>query len=186
MAEQVTPFSRFLPGCTFYERHEAPVAGVAPARIIDAVATFDMRSDPVVDTLLRVREWPARLAQHIGGAARERFGFGTFTLLHRDEHELSLGLAGRFWRPDFGLVDVANADAFLALARRDVAKLVVRFRVNELGVGESRLITETFVHCPSWHTKAMMTPYWIAIRASSGWIRRRTLASVARALAAQR
>ncbi|PVX74721.1 hypothetical protein [Paraburkholderia unamae] len=185
MVEQATPLTRFLPSHTFYERHEAPVAGASSAHIIDAVASLDMRSDPVINGLLHLREWPDRLVRRRHAKPYEPFGFGTFTLLQRDDHELSLGLAGRFWRPDFGLLEVADADAFAALVRPDVAKLVLRFRVATLGQGNARLVTETFVHCPSWRTRAMMTPYWFAIRLSSGWIRRRTLAMVVKALAVQ-
>lgn len=176
----------FLAAYTFYERHEAAVGTAPPPRIIDAVASFDMRDDPVIDALLRVREWPERLVQRLGGKHCEPFGLSAFTPLHRDERELTFGLAGRFWRPDFGLEQVADAAAFIALARTDIAKLVLRFRVPDEGQEDARLVTETFVDCPSFGTRALMTPYWFAIRASSGWIRRRTLAAVARTLAAQR
>ncbi|WP_322043048.1 hypothetical protein [Paraburkholderia sp. J67] len=185
MPDQTASPSPWLSHYTFYERHEATVGVALPSRIIDAVAAFDARSDPVIDVLLSVREWPDRLRQRVGGTTREPFGLANFTPLHRDERELTFGLAGRFWRPDFGLVDVADAAAFLALKRTDVAKLVLRFRVPDDGQSEASLVTETFVACPSWGTKALMTPYWLAIRASSGWIRRRTLAAVAKTLAMQ-
>ncbi|WP_321884580.1 hypothetical protein [Paraburkholderia bannensis] len=185
MVDRTASPAPFLADYTFYERHEATMGQAPPARIIDAVAAFDMRDDPVVDTLLRVREWPERLVQRLGGKQCEPFGLSAFTPLHRDERELTFGLAGRFWRPDFGLVKVADADAFIALARNDIARLVLRFRVLEEGQSEARLVTETFVDCPSLTTKALMTPYWCAIRVASGWIRKRTLAAVASALATQ-
>lgn len=185
MTASAAAHTRFLPSHQFYERHAASVDETSPARILDALVALDMRDDWVIDTLMRVREAPTRLVQRLHGEARAPFGLSTFTPLDRGERELSFGLAGRFWRPDFGLVDVADAAAFLALARTDIAKLVLRFRVEE-GERASRLVTETFVHCPSWSTRMLMTPYWLAIRAASGWIWRRTLASVARSLAAQR
>lgn len=185
MLDRTASPAPFLADYTFYERHEAAVGEAPPAHIIDAVAAFDMRDDAVIDTLLRVREWPERLLERLGGKHHEPFGLSTFTPLHRDERELTFGLAGRFWRPDFGLVKVADADAFIALTRNDIARLVLRFRVPEDGTGEARLITETFVDCPSFGTRALMTPYWFAIRLASGWIRKRTLAAVASALATQ-
>lgn len=185
MADRTASPAPFLENYTFYERHEAAVGDAPPSRVIEAVAAFDMRDDPVIDALLRVREWPERLVQRMGGKPCEPFDLSTFTPLHRDDRELTFGLAGRFWRPDFGLVKVADAAAFIALTRADIARLVLRFRVPEGGQSGTRLVTETFVDCPSFGTKALMTPYWFAIRASSGWIRKRTLAGVARALATQ-
>jgi hypothetical protein len=185
MVDRTASPAPFLADYTFYERHEAAVGDAPPSRIIDAVAAFEMRDDPVIDTLLRVREWPERLLERLGGKHHEPFGLSAFTPLYRDDRELAFGLAGRFWRPDFGLVKVADADAFIALTRKDIARLVLRFRVQEDATGEARLITETFVDCPSFGAKALMTPYWFAIRVASGWIRKRTLAAVARELATQ-
>ncbi|WP_052408753.1 hypothetical protein [Paraburkholderia acidipaludis] len=105
-------------------------------------------------------------------------------LLSRDEDAVSLGLVGRFWRPDFGLVAIADAEAFLSGSRPDVAKLVLRFEAQPCGPDRYRLRTETFVYCPTWRTRMAMTPYWLAIRAASGWIRRRALARVERSFAA--
>lgn len=62
------------------------------------------------------------------------------------------------------------------------AKLVLRFEVVGLASGAHMLRTETFIHCPSERTRWLLTPYWLAIRLGSGWIRRRTLAAVETAL----
>ncbi|HDR9200155.1 TPA: hypothetical protein QDB44_005085 [Burkholderia vietnamiensis] len=172
----------FIPSFGFVETHESQPIDAPPARIIDAVAALDMRADPVIDALLAVREAPAAVARLVGrrsgGAARERFGFDTFTLLHRDDTSLSLGLVGRFWRPtpDVRLID--DAAAFVRHADPHDAKLVLRFEVVGLPSGARFLRTETFVHCPSKRTRALFVPYWLAIRLASGWIRRRTLAAV--------
>ncbi|MGU7783560.1 hypothetical protein [Burkholderia sp. PU8-34] len=45
------------------------------------------------------------------------------------------------------------------------------------------LRTATFVHCPTARTRILFTPYWLAIRLASGWIRRRTLDAIERAAA---
>lgn len=52
---------RFIPSFGFYEMHQSNPIDAAPPRIIDAVASLDMRSDAVVDTLLTVRELPQTL-----------------------------------------------------------------------------------------------------------------------------
>ncbi|CAN0628089.1 conserved protein of unknown function [Burkholderia multivorans] len=143
-----------------------------------------MRADAVIDTLMSIRELPAKIAAALSrvpqsGAVR-RFGLDAFTVLRRDDHELSLGLVGRFWRPDFGLRSIRNADEFIRHDDAKDAKLVLRFRVTSAPRGGSILETETFVYCPSGSVKLLFTPYWLAIRLASGWIRQRTLNAVER------
>ncbi|WP_175697744.1 hypothetical protein [Burkholderia ambifaria] len=163
----------FIPSFGFVEVHESRPIDAPPSRIIDAVATLDMRADPVIDALRN------RAPQ----AARERFGFDTFTLLHRDDTSLSLGLVGRFWHPTPDVRTIADAAAFVRHDDPHDAKLVLRFEVIGLRSGMRLLRTETFVHCPSARTRLLFLPYWLAIRLGSGWIRRRTLAAVEMALA---
>ncbi|OXI29291.1 hypothetical protein CFB89_27720 [Burkholderia sp. AU16741] len=173
----------FIPSFGFHEVHESQPIDAPPASIIDVVASLDMRADPVIDTLLTVREFPAAVAGALRRPERARFGFDTFTPLHRDDTSLSLGLVGRFWRPTPDVRPVADADAFVRHDDPRDAKLVLRFEVVGLASGAHILRTETFVHCPSARTRWLFTPYWLAIRLGSGWIRRRTLAAIEMALA---
>lgn len=177
----------FIPSFGFHEVHESQPIGAPPARIIDAVASLDMRADPVIDALMMMREFPAAATGALrNGPARPqraRFGFNSFTLLHRDDTSLSLGLVGRFWRPAPDVRTIADAAAFIRHDDPRDAKLVLRFEVVGLASGAHMLRTETFIHCPSARTRWLFTPYWLAIRLGSGWIRRRTLAAVEMALA---
>ncbi|MEK2606132.1 hypothetical protein [Burkholderia arboris] len=177
----------FIPSFGFHEVHESQPIGAPPARIIDAVASLDMRADPVIDALMMMREFPAAAVGALrNGPARPqraRFGFNSFTLLHRDDTSLSLGLVGRFWRPTPDVRTIADAAAFIRHDDPRDAKLVLRFEVVGLASGAHMLRTETFIHCPSARTRWLFTPYWLAIRLGSGWIRRRTLAAVEMALA---
>ncbi|MCA8304555.1 hypothetical protein LGN24_24025 [Burkholderia seminalis] len=177
----------FIPSFGFYEIHESKPIDADPARIINAVSAIDMRTDPVVDTLLSLREFPAALAASLCRGTtrreRERFGLHAFTPLHRDDTSLSLGLVGRFWRPAPDVRAIADAAAFVRHDDPRDAKLVLRFEVVGLASGAHMLRTETFIHCPSERTRWLLTPYWLAIRLGSGWIRRRTLAAVETALA---
>ncbi|KVG32403.1 hypothetical protein WL28_10715 [Burkholderia ubonensis] len=175
----------FIPSFGFHEVHQSRPIAADARRIIDAVTSLDMRADPIVDALLTVREFPSNV---IGGlrnesARRERFGFDTFTPLQRDDRSLTLGLVGQFWRPALDVRTIDDAAAFMRHADPRDAKLVLRFEVIECAHGAHALRTETFVHCPTARTRLLFTPYWLAIRLASGWIRRRTLAAVETALA---
>ncbi|RQS31748.1 hypothetical protein DIE03_13805 [Burkholderia sp. Bp8992] len=177
----------FIPSFGFHEVHESQPIGAPPARIIDIVASLDMRTDPVVNALLTVRELPTTLVGTLrhrpARDERARFGLHTFTPLQRDDTSLSLGLIGRFWRPTLDVRAIADAAAFTRHDDPLDAKLVLRFEVVGLASGAHVLRTETFVHCPSARARWLFMPYWLAIRLGSGWIRRRTLAAVELALA---
>ncbi|WP_211208263.1 hypothetical protein [Leeia oryzae] len=176
----------FLQDYQFSERHDSePMAFTADA-ILAKVETFDMRSDWVTDLLLTVREWPTRLQglfSNKSPQAKAAFGLHTFTLLQRSSNELSLGLVGKFWRPDMGLVAIPDVAAFKAFNDHSAAKLVLRFQVTERPGNTCILRTETFIYCPTPRTKRLFLPYWIAIRAASGWIRKRTLKLIHQQLA---
>ncbi|WP_085694862.1 MULTISPECIES: DUF2867 domain-containing protein [unclassified Pseudomonas] len=185
VAPWISP-SPFLPTFQFYECHESGTILASPERIIDAVCAFDMREDCVVNALLSLRELPAKLLRMLGNRrtqpAGAPFGFDSFTPLQRTPDEVSMGLAGRFWRPDLNVNRVPDAQAFTALDDPRIARLVLRFQVIEQGQGARTLRTETFVHCPNTRTRLLFTPYWLAIRLASGWIRRRNLAAIERQL----
>ncbi|MEK6748146.1 MAG: hypothetical protein AABY83_02915 [Pseudomonadota bacterium] len=180
--------SPFLPAFSFYEIHESGVINAQPEEIIAAVSALNMRDDLVADVLLSIRELPSKLMRKFRTAQQQQqeqmatFGFETFTLLQRTSHELSLGLVGRFWRPDLNISHISNASAFELFDDPRAAKLVLRFLVVEHQPGIRTLRTETFVYCGDTRTRMLFAPYWLAIRCASGWIRRRTLASIQRQL----
>lgn len=178
--------SPFLPVFNFHEVHESGAINAQPGEIIAAVAALDIRNDRVTNVLLSIRELPSRLSEIFGKRARQNvapFGFDTFTLLQHTDHEISLGLAGRFWRPRLDICHIPSAREFEALSDPRIAKLVLRFQVIAHPDGIHTLRTETFVYCGNTRIKMLFTPYWLAIRLASGFIRRRTLTSIQRALA---
>lgn len=174
--------SPFLPVFSFYERHQSAPIDAAPQAIIHAVQTLDVLEDPLIRRLMALRQLPERLRRR--AAPVRPFGFDSFTPLHQDSHELSLGLVGRFWRPTMALPRPEDAGQFLQFADPGAAKLVLRFKVVSDPAGQTRLRTETFIYCPTPQVKARLACYWLLIRPASGWIRRRTLSAVRRKLAA--
>lgn len=182
--------SPFLPLFQFHERHESGPIRAQSDDIIAAVCALDMRDDRVVDALLSLRELPGKILRQFGGRVPPQetapFGFDAFTLLERTSTEVSLGLAGRFWRPGLKTAPIADAQAFNVLDDPHAAKLVLRFQVIEHPHGIRTLRTETFVYCATLRSKMLFTPYWLLIRLASGWIRRRNLAAIQRQLSTER
>ena len=92
--------------------------------------------------------------------------------------ELVYGLIGRFWRTDFGLVTVADGQAFLAFNSPGIAKLALGFSATVQKNGATSLITETRVFCPDLASRLKFAPYWYLVRPVSGLIRGRVLAAI--------
>ncbi|QGM47202.1 hypothetical protein [Methylocystis heyeri] len=167
---------QFLPRRQFRERHEALVAA-PPSAILAVVPGLSAADDPVIRSLIAIREAPARW---MGQAPTQPFGLHRFTLLGQNEREISFGLCGRFWRADYGLFPIPDGASFIGFAQPGVPKLLMSFAVQDIGGDASRLATETRVFCPDRRALFAFAPYWFAIRAGSGLIRRRMLEAIAR------
>lgn len=173
----------FLPRFEFCESHESRV-NAPPSAVLDAVEALDDGDDAIVRALLVLRELPSRLLGAVGVSGslkhEKRFGMANFTKLARNDSELVYGLVGRFWRPSFGLVDIAAAPDFLDFDRAGVAKLTMSFEASAEDGDATRLITQTRVHCPDRGALLAFAPYWLLIRGASGLVRRRMLAAIRR------
>jgi hypothetical protein len=167
---------QLLPTYQFSERHSCRVAA-DPAMVLDAVAAYRPDDDRFFRFLIGLRELPMRL---LAKADRipEPFGLHNFTLLARTDEAIVYGLIGKFWRLNYGLTPVASGEAFRSFSANGVAKLALGFSVENASTGQTRLVTETRVHCPDRLSRLSFTPYWILIRPVSGLIRRRILNSV--------
>ncbi|MBI1866785.1 MAG: hypothetical protein HYS06_00550 [Methylocystis sp.] len=177
----MTISDNFLPVYQFSERHEGNVAS-KPNHVLDVIDTLDDRDDNLVRVLITLREAPARIVSAMGLSTalkhRPRFGMANFTKLERNDKELVYGLVGRFWRPSFGLEQVADAETFVNFNRPGVAKLIMHFIAMPNEAGGVRLVTETRVFCPDLQSRLLFTPYWWAIRTASGLVRQRMLALI--------
>lgn len=168
----------FLPQFQFHEKHQTVIRTHSPEKILPLIAEFDIQQDVVIRLLMSVRQLPQKFRRNKQPQAVSSFGLDSFTLLEKSASELCYGLRGQFWRADFGLENVPDTDAYLTPVMPGSAKLLLRYRVIKVKEGQYELQTETFIYCPDRATQLKMTAYWLAIRAGSGWIRKRTLMAV--------
>jgi len=136
----------YLPHHPFSERHWTMIRGDAVA-VQNSVDAFDPLHDPIATRLMALREWPRRLLDK-ADSTPPPFGLADFTLLERAPQDSVYGLVGRFWRFDFGLADIPDADAFLAYDQPGVAKLILSFETEPSGDGKTKLVTRTRIFCP--------------------------------------
>ncbi|EHP39665.1 hypothetical protein OR16_30154 [Cupriavidus basilensis OR16] len=176
--------NRYLPQYQFEEVHGRHIPA-SPGRVLDIVTQPHVFDDPVARSLITLREMPNRLAGRLGFPSALKhspaFGLSNFTNLGRDgDRELAFGLAGRFWRTDFGLVSVPDPEAFATLDPMGIAKLVMNFTAEDVGQG-TKLTTRTRVWCRDDAVRQRFNVYWLLIRPASGLIRHRLLSRVYRA-----
>lgn len=167
----------------FRERHTLDIRATA-AEIMAAVERYDSTQDRFVRAMTLLREMPQRLIWMLGDApARNRppFSLRNFTHLGTiPDKALALGLAGRFWKLDYGQETVPDAETFMRFEQPGAARLVLGFSATELGDGLTRLVTETRVQCLDAGALRRFRPYWYLIRPVSGLIRRRILKAIKR------
>lgn len=173
---------RLLPEWQFEERHERQLPGITAERAFTAVVPALQIKDPFIEKAIALREWPGRWLQRMGvGSAplpARAFGFDNFTPLGDvPGREVAFGLVGQFWRLDYGLISIADTQAFERV--HDEPKLVLDVCV-EPEAGGCRLFTRTRVHCPNEALRRRFLPYWYLIRPVSGLIRHRMLARIHR------
>jgi len=176
----VSLIDRYLPDPTYREHHSLAVRARGPA-ILAAAAAYRPERDPFFRRMIGIREWPMRLGRSLlgrDGPAPPPFGIDDFTLLERSETELVYGLAGRFWRLDYGLLAFENGIHFLRLDEPGIAKLALNFAVEPMTGGAMRLSTETRIACADVAARRAFAPYWYLIRPVSGLIRRRMLNTI--------
>lgn len=172
---------KYLPVYQFNERHSLNI--LAPqADIMAAVLNFCPQDDWLFRYATAVRELPIRLLDLIQSrpaSFRQVFGMDNFTLLEKKGgRELVFGLAGRFWKADYGQSIITNAVDFLAFSEPGTAKLTLSFTVDKLSERQTQLTTETRVYCLDKNALRRFTPYWYVIRPASGLIRRRILKAI--------
>lgn len=172
--------SKYLPEYSFSEVHSCEVKA-KPETVIEAAANYRPEVDPFFRNMIALRELPTRFGHYLRGKQVDTppFGLHNFVMLERvDDGELAYGLIGRFWRPDFGLVDVPDSQTYPEFSPRGVAKLALGFSAIVQQNGKTRLTTETRVFCPDLACRLKFAPYWYLIRPVSGLIRNRILAAI--------
>lgn len=177
-----------LPVYRHRERHATQIAAAPEAvwSALHAVSSGELRLTRVLTT---IRALPARLpgGRMPGGGVPADRGF-IEAFLERGYRELRVdppsalvaGAAGQPWRLRGGeTADVADLDGFRAFARPGFVLIATSFELEALGDG-TRLSTETRVQPTDAAAARAFRPYWWAIRAGSGLIRRDVLHAVRR------
>jgi len=150
-------------------------------RTYDALAQASFSGLPIVRGLMRLRGYRLGKDQPKAPPAQASSGVrGSFLELETiPPQEVLLGIAGRFWRPDGGLIHGLNPSEFAEFRHAGYAKAVWNFSIAPERSG-SRLSTETRVHTFGRAATVKFRLYWLAVGPFSGLIRKAMLREVKR------
>lgn len=159
-----------------------------PDRIWALLRHGDLARSRVVRWLFALRAVPARLAGEPPGSGSLRLDDltssvarpGFSILVDRPPHEVALGAIGRVWQPDITFEHVDGADAFAAFMRPGFAKVAWAIRVAPLGARDTRVEVEVRVDTTDEESAAKFRRYFRLVGPASRFIRRSTLAALAR------
>jgi hypothetical protein len=156
----------------------------APIAVVyEALCSTDFARVPLVVVAMGVRLLPAVLVAPAESlrkwrARRDRpplplqVSFGPdFVLLEQQPPvEMVLGLTGRFWTPNGGVLPTDPA-TFRDLPAPGTAQAAWSFRLESVNSGHTRLITETRVRCADADSLTSFRRYWRIVGWGSGVIR---------------
>jgi hypothetical protein len=159
-----------------------------PGHVYQTVRTADLGGSWPVRLLMAIRGGPAAIVMWLRGyrpslahgSGLRTPGGAAFTLVaEKPGEELVLGLMGRFWTLNGGLVR-AGPEEFRKPALPGLAQAFWNFRVLPSSNG-TELSTETRVRCGDAATRRRFLRYWRIVQPGSGWIRWSILRQVRRA-----
>lgn len=179
----MTLLHKYLPKYDFSECHAIEVS--APAeQVMAAVTAYRPEHDPFFRFAIGLREFPNRIVTYACRQSESAppFSLDNFTMLERrGSEEVVYGLAGKFWRLDYGQEFLKDAEAFVTYQRPGTARLLLGYMVQTRPNGVTHLQTQTRVQCLGDEALKSFRPYWYLIRPVSGLIRMRMLKAIRRA-----
>lgn len=184
----------FMPVYDFSEKHET-VIRASVENVSHALHTADFSESFIVRWLLRLR---GMSGENVTLASLKDSKFRI--LAERENEEVVIGLAGKFWTPTGEMQDV-DAGNFREFERAGFAKAAWNFTIQlplqdetpetretpgaagtsgALKHLETRVATETRIKCTDETSRSRFGFYWTFIQPFSGWIRNEMLAVVKR------
>jgi hypothetical protein len=150
-----------------------------------ALASARFSDLPIVRRLMRLRGYrmdgdKATGSESSNSSNPNRRPYGAFLELSDVPHqEIVLGIAGRFWRPDGGIVRDLRPNEFMDFHPEGYAKAVWTFSLTPAD-GGTTLGTETRVHTFGRSATLKFRAYWLLVGPFSGLIRKAMLREVKR------
>jgi hypothetical protein len=160
-------------------RYETRV-DASPERARRALREVDFSQMPLTRLLMGLRTlgWRRRKARASLTPEERLRASGFVPIPTGSEEETLMGVVGRFWRPDSGVVHGLTAEGIVAFEKPGYAKALWNFTVTPEPSGGTRLATETRVLALGNSARWKFRTYWFVVGPLSGLIRKEMLRRV--------
>jgi menaquinone-dependent protoporphyrinogen oxidase len=150
--------NQFMPEFEHFWRHDIEV-DAPPADVFQALKDMNPNDMRLARVLARVRTFGRREEQtETFAQAAEKFG--NVTLVNQPPRRLVAGLVGQFWKPNFGIRQVAP-DSFARFEEPGYTKVLTSFHIEPLGDGDrSKVHTEMRTFSTSTDAARRFNVYW--------------------------
>lgn len=177
---------RFLPAYDATSIHHVVVD--APADVtFAAISEAHIGRDPVIRGLGFLRDLPNRISRRRRGRRApppvRTFGdilgssSGWVRLAEQPNVETVVGLVGRFWQRDYGVVRV-TAEEFASFDAPGHAKVAVSFTLHPYGEGRTLLTYEARTQATDDEARRALARYWRLIGPGAALLMRRALKAI--------
>ena len=157
-----------------YDHHhvESSVLPGVPEELYPRVRHAEFRDGVATRLLYRLRGLPD-FPRSIDGMLE----MGFVLVAENPPHEFVIGLAGKFWTPSGGAVEI-KSEEFRDFSLDGHSIVVTNFSLETRGQGRTRVSTESRVRSNGAQAKLAMRAYWAVIYPFSKYIRREMLKSI--------
>lgn len=164
----------FMPTYDFIETHDIQICAKTED-VYSILKDFNLCESAIVRLLFRLRGMPSDKM-----TLREIHKLRFEVLGESENHEILLGLAGRFWTLR-GDMQKVNSQNFREFDKEGYAKATWNFSLSETVKGASSLLTtETRIKCLDKKSRTRFGFYWMFIQPFSALIRKEILRTIRR------
>ena len=178
LLETASLIDKFLPNHDFNASYDVPI-NAPPSVVYQQLLVADFNDAWIVRLLMTLRTGRRVPRKRAPADLRQRLRGSGFVILEEiPNHEIVIGVAGRFWRPDGGrCLGLAAAD-FVGFSQPGYAKAVWNFALLADSAGGTFFSTETRIQCLGRAALWKFRAYWSVVGPFSGLIRKAILNQV--------
>lgn len=173
---RTSDLDRIFPEYDFSEHHTIDVKSDQKS-LFNYASSFRLRDAPLIRFFLTLR-FPVRRLKV--SHSTEMFDFEDFIVLSDvPDKEIIRGLLGTFGTSDISHT-MRSPSEFIQFSQHGFYKVAVSIMVTPITQNECTLSTETRIKCTDNRTKRIFILYWLSIRWTSGFLRKRMLRHIKR------